>query len=67
MVSERHLLTDYKKEVFVMSDLSEAEQQEILNSAPRGTWALLLGMAVLFSLGWGFFYFGMFLAHGPVH
>lgn len=50
-----------------MNELSETEQQEILNSAPRGTWALLIGMAVLFSLGWGFFYFGLFLAHGPVH
>ncbi len=50
-----------------MRELSEAEQQEILNSAPTGTWALLISMAVLFALGWGYFYFGLFLAHGPVH
>lgn len=50
-----------------MSNLSPEQEQEILNSAPKGTFALLLLYAAMFMGGWLFMYFAMFLKHGAVH
>ncbi len=50
-----------------MSELGADERDEILKSAPRGTWALLLLMAALLLAGWLALYFGRFLAQGPVN
>lgn len=49
-----------------MSNLS-AEQQEAIKDAPKGTYALMLLLAVSLVLGWVFMFFFMFLEHGPVN
>ncbi|MFZ0255823.1 MAG: hypothetical protein WAN46_09280 [Gammaproteobacteria bacterium] len=49
-----------------MKQLSEEERRRILESSPKGTWALLLLFAALLTMGWAILYFGVFLAHGPV-
>lgn len=46
--------------------LSEEERQEILNSPPKGTWALTLMVATGMVLAWIFLYFGVFLVRGSV-
>ena len=50
-----------------MSQLSPEEEEKILNSAPRGTFALLLVFALLFTAGWLFMYLYMFMQHGPIN
>ena len=49
-----------------MSSLSPEEEEKILHSAPKGTFALLLVFGLLFTAGWVFMYLFMFLKHGPV-
>lgn len=49
-----------------MSSLSPEEEEKILHSAPKGTFALLLVFAALFMGGYLYMYFYMFLKHGPV-
>lgn len=46
--------------------VSKAEEQEILNSSPSGTYAVLVVYAILFALLWLYFWFGLFLPAGPV-
>jgi hypothetical protein len=46
--------------------VSEAEEHDILNSSPRGTYAVLVVYAILFALLWLYFWFGLFLPAGPV-
>ena len=48
-----------------MSHLSPQEQ-EAIKDAPKGTYALMLLLAVLLAAGWAFMFFYMFLKHGPV-
>ncbi len=48
-----------------MSSLSQEEQQAI-KDAPKGTFALMLLLAVLLGGGWIYMFFFMFLQHGPV-
>ncbi len=48
------------------SQLSEAEQQEVLASSPHGTWAILFFYGVIFVLMWLYFWFGLFLPAGQV-
>ena len=43
-----------------------AEEKARLAEAPKGTFALMLVVAVLLFAGWAVFYFGHFLATGPV-
>ncbi len=50
-----------------MKELSEEEKQKILNSSPRGTWAVLMIYAVLFMVGWLYFWFGLYLPRGLTH
>jgi len=50
-----------------MEQLSEEEQQKILESPPKGTLAVILVYAAIFIVTWLFMYFGRFLAHGPVN
>ena len=50
-----------------MSNLTPQEEEQILNSAPKGTMALLLVFAAMFFGAWLFMYFALFLAHGPVN
>ena len=49
-----------------MSQLTPEEEEKILHSSPKGTYALLLVFALLFAAGWAFLFFARFLAHGPV-
>jgi hypothetical protein len=50
-----------------MEGLSEEEQRQILASPPRGTWAVILVIGVGMLLGWLYFFFGLFMSHGPVN
>ena len=50
-----------------MKKLSEKEEKEILESRPRGTWAIMSIYAVLFVLGYLYFWFGLFLPRGSVN
>jgi hypothetical protein len=49
-----------------MRKLSPEEEQKILNSPPKGTFALLLLVGALIFAGWIYMFFYMFLEHGPV-
>jgi len=48
-----------------MSKLS-SEEQEAIKDAPKGTFALMMLLAVAMAAGWAFMFFFMFLKHGPV-
>jgi hypothetical protein len=50
-----------------MSQLTPEEEEKILHSSPKGTYALLLVFALIFTAGWAFLFFMRFLAHGPVN
>ena len=50
-----------------MSKLTREEQQKILATPPKGTFALLLVFAVLFLMGWLLLYFGRYMALGPIN
>lgn len=49
-----------------MSDLSQ-EEQDAIKDAPKGTYALMLLLAVSLAGGWAFMFFLVFLTHGPVN
>ena len=49
-----------------MSKLARKEEQKILASPPKGTFALLLIFAVLFLTCWLLLYFGRYMVLGPV-
>ena len=50
-----------------MIQLTPEEEQKILDSPPRGTFALMLLVGVLMFAGWAYMFFGMFLEHGPIN
>lgn len=50
-----------------MSNLSAEEEQKILESAPKGTFTLMLLVGLAMGAGWLFFFFGLFLPHGTVN
>ncbi len=50
-----------------MSLLSEEQRKQILESPPKGTWALLLMVGIAMVVGWLFLYFGVFLPRGDVN
>lgn len=47
--------------------LTEEEEKQILESPPKGTWAMLLVYGILFTAAWLYMWFGVFVAHGPVN
>jgi hypothetical protein len=49
-----------------MNELSEEEQRQILEAPPRGTWAIILVIGLAMLLAWLYFFFGLFVSHGPV-
>lgn len=49
-----------------MSQLTPEEEEKILHSVPKGTFALLLVFAVMFAAVWAFLFFVRFLSHGPI-
>jgi hypothetical protein len=50
-----------------MSKLSPEEEQKILATPPKGTFALLLVFAALFLVGWLLLYFGRYMVLGPIN
>ena len=50
-----------------VNQLSEEQEREIIESAPKGTWALLLAYSALVLIAWAALYFGRFLAAGPIN
>ncbi len=50
-----------------MPQLTEEQEKEILAMAPKGTWALLLIFGAISTLAWLYFFFGLFMSHGPVN
>ena len=50
-----------------MNELTEEQQRRILESPPRGTWALILLIGLGMLAAWLYFFFGVFLGHGPVN
>ena len=42
------------------------EQEQIRNSAPRGTFVLMLLFAAALLAGWAYMFFRMFLQHGTI-
>ena len=49
-----------------MSDLSPEEERRIIESPPKGTFALIIVYGVILITAWLLLYFGRFMAHGPV-
>lgn len=49
-----------------MNQLTPEEEQKILKGTPKGTFALMMVLAVLMFAGWAYMYFDMFLKHGPI-
>ncbi len=50
-----------------MSELTEDEQRRIMESPPKGTWALILLIGLGMLAAWLYFFFGVFMSHGPVN
>lgn len=50
-----------------MAQHSPEEDKAVLQTPPKGTWALMLLVAGGFLVVWLVLYFGFFLAHGPVN
>lgn len=48
-----------------MSQLT-TEEQEAIKDAPKGTYALMLALAILMTAGWAYMFFFMFMKHGPI-
>jgi hypothetical protein len=46
--------------------LPTPEQKALLADAPKGTYVLMVIIALLLFAGWAILYFGRFLANGPV-
>ena len=55
-----------KSEMSRMTELSEDEKRRILEAPPRGTWAVILVIGLAMLAGWLYFFFGLFMSHGPV-
>lgn len=50
-----------------MTQRSEEEQRRILEAPPRGTWTLILLVGLGMLAAWLYFFFGLFMSHGPVN
>jgi hypothetical protein len=49
-----------------MNQLTPEEEEKILHSLPKGTFALLLVFAAIFTAAWAFMFFVRFMSHGPI-
>jgi hypothetical protein len=49
-----------------MNQLTPEEEEKILHSLPKGTFALLLVFAAIFVAAWAFLFFVRFMSHGPI-
>ena len=50
-----------------MTKMSEEERKKILESAPVGTWALMLIVSSSMVVTWLFLYYGVFLPRGIIN
>ncbi len=50
-----------------MNELTEEERKKILESAPVGTWALMLMVGAGMVIGWLFLYYGVFIPRGIIN
>ncbi len=50
----------------VAMSVSEEEKRRILESPPKGTWALMLIVAAGMAAAWLFLYYGVFIPRGTV-
>jgi hypothetical protein len=50
-----------------MNQLNEEERKKILESAPIGTWVLMLTVGISMVSGWLFLYYGVFLPRGIIN
>ena len=50
-----------------MQELSEEEQRKILESSPKATWLIMFIYGIISTLGFLYFWFGLFVARGPVN
>lgn len=50
-----------------MSSLTPEEEKRILESPPRGTFAVMMAYVFISGAAWLALYFLRFLAHGPVN
>jgi hypothetical protein len=50
-----------------MNPLDEEERKKILESAPIGTWVLMLTVGISMVIGWLFLYYGVFLPRGVIN
>ncbi len=50
-----------------MTEISDQERKKILESAPVGTWALMLIVGVGMVLAWLFLYYGVFIPRGIIN
>lgn len=50
-----------------MSELTDEEQRRIMESPPKGTWAIILIIGFSILAAWLYFFFGVFVSHGPVN
>jgi len=50
-----------------MSQLSEEERKEIIESSPIGTWTLMLIVGLSMVAGWLFLYYGVFIPRGMIN
>ena len=50
-----------------MKELSEEEKKKILESSPKGTWVIMFIYGILFSLGFLYFWFELFVARGSIN
>ena len=48
------------------TDTIETSEQEIIHAPPKGTWIIMLIYGVLFTLGWLYMWFGIFVPRGSV-
>jgi hypothetical protein len=49
-----------------MTPLSE-EEKRILEEPPRGTWAIILVIGIGMLAAWLYFFFGIYMSHGPAN
>jgi len=50
-----------------LSELTDEEQRRIMESPPKGTWAIILIIGFSILAAWLYFFFGVFVSHGPVN
>lgn len=50
-----------------MREMTEEERRRIMESPPKGTWAIILIIGLSMVAAWLYFFFGVFMSHGPIN